>query len=205
MNINFIVLTLVLVQFVISYSVYNVGNTYYEQRIQNGKTKPKVFDISYKYLPDYSDSELLENIIDLMVLLPIFAIFWFTNNGELYKEYLVSVLLIQLLRSIFIHSTILPKTKTCIKNAEEYNWYNIIFGHCYDKIFSGHLATSIMTFIFLYKMNVVRNIPFAIFYNLLLSLGLLLNRAHYTVDLLVALLASYTIYNVDIDYFHFLK
>jgi hypothetical protein len=201
MKANVIILFLALIQAFLSYSVYITADEFYENRMKNGKTKPKVFDISYKYLPDWSDVKLLEYFIDVLVIIPIILIFALTS-GKIYKEFSISLLVLHLIRSIFIHSTILPKTKNCVRG--EYNWYNIVFGHCYDKIFSGHLSTSIISSIFLYTSGVIPYSSVLIGYNSILAVCLLLNRAHYTVDLLVALLASYTVFNIDKSVLHFL-
>ncbi len=193
---------LFIIQIFLSYSVYYNGKYFYETRQKKGKIKPKVFDIMYKYLPDMSDSKVLDHIIDLLIIIPIlFITIKSSKNPELYKDYIMSVILIQLIRSIFIHSTILPKTKDCVN--KKYKVYNILFGHCYDKIFSGHLSTTIITSIFLYQMNIFTNLNVLVIYNTILAILLLLARSHYTVDLLVALLASYSVYNIHKSVFHF--
>lgn len=190
-----LIIILSIIQVFLSYNVFILGETYYKNRIKNGKTNPKVFDISYKYLPDLSDSLLLEYIIDLMLIVPILLFLFLNTKSSLTAEYTTSLLVIQLLRSIFIHSTILPKSKEC--NTREYTFYNIIFGHCYDKIFSGHLSTSIITGIFLYLSGIVQTPFIPVVYNIIIGLLLLLNRAHYSVDLLVACLAAYSVYTFD--------
>ncbi len=191
---NWIIFSTFLIIQLISYNVYCMGHSFYENRKIKKKVKPKVFDIAYKYLPDMSSNKWLEWGIDVLLLIPlIIIIFGGNKNINLYKHYIFSITLVHLIRVIFISSTILPTTK----DENNYSVYNLIFGHNYDKIYSGHLATSILTFVFLYKMGIIMNIPFIIGYNFLLSLCLLLNRGHYTVDLLVAVMASYSVYNLS--------
>lgn len=202
MHPNILIILLVIIQMTLSYNVYYMGNGFYESRIKNNKTKPKVFDIAYKYLPDLSDYKYLEYFIDILVAVPVILIFFFAK-AEIYKQFSISFLLIHLLRSIFIHSTILPKTKDYVHN-ETYNLYNIIFGHCYDKIFSGHFATTIISSFFLFKSGIITNQLGLVLYNLILALALLLNRAHYTIDLLVAILASYAVITIDKSYISFI-
>lgn len=201
---SFIIFLVLFIQIYLSYNVYIEASQFYANRISSGKTKPKVYDIAYKYLPDLKDNKFIEYSIDLLVILPILLIFLNKNfiKTELHNDYIIMLITLHLIRLIFINSTILPSTKDCYDKDKIYGIYNLIFGHCYDKIFSGHLSTSIITSIFLYNTGIIKNSLLLIGYNTLLSILLLLHRGHYTVDLLVAILASYFVYNVDNSLLH---
>jgi len=178
----------------ISYNVHLQGKKFYDDRIKAGKTAPKVFDIGMKYIPDMSENKLLSIIIDILpLILPII----FLYNTPYFSKYYYILIWIFLIRYIFINLTILPKYKKC--KDDSYTIYNILFGHCYDKIFSGHFSSIYLfvLFVYTYKLNILN-----IHYNeIVLGIGLLLYgmsiialRIHYTVDIAVALVVTQLVF-----------
>ncbi|NDC95892.1 hypothetical protein EB077_11355, partial [bacterium] len=153
MNISLISLFLLFFNIILSYNVHYQGKAFYNFRIEQGKTTPKVYDIGMKYIPDYSDNKLLTFIANaLPVFLPIVMLY---NTPYSVKFYYI-LTYIFILRHIFLNLTILPKYKNC--KDDSYTLENIILGHCYDKIFSGHFAIMVLLAIFLYKYNIYTNL-----------------------------------------------
>lgn len=189
MNIVFILVFLLFFNFLLSYNVHLQGKQFYDGRIEQGKTTPKVYDIGMKYIPDYSDNEFLTFIANAIpVILPVIMLY---KTSYLVKFYYV-LTYIFILRHIFLHLTILPKYKNC--KDDSYTLENVFVGHCYDKIFSGHFAIMALLAIFLYKYNIYPNV-------LVLNSGLLAYailiislRFHYSIDIAVAMLATYSVF-----------
>lgn len=186
---------LVVLSFVLlsSYLSHINGKNFYKKRENDKKTNQKVFDIGHKYIPDLSNYEfyignnkiILHNILDILIIIPLIYILIYEKELRIYLiEY---GLLIFLIRSIFILITILPKHKTC--NDENYSFYNLFFGHCYDKIFSGHYALTLLMTILLFK-KYPSILLYGIIYNIIISLLILSTRSHYTVDIFIAFIIT---------------
>jgi len=161
------------------------GQKYYDSRICNRKTTPKVYDILHKYLPDLSDNNFLGPLKDIYVLVLSLAPFlFFKESGfNTLKEYLILYCFIILTRSIFINLTILPKNKNCENNGD------LIHG-CYDKIFSGHFATLFLATLIFYKHGLITNTFWLSFVNIVNVLLIILTRSHYTSDIAVSFIVT---------------
>jgi hypothetical protein len=93
-----------------------------------------------------------------------------------------------------IHFTILPKDKKCdIKNSSVYN------GGCYDKVYSGHFAAVFICLLTLYKNKYI-NIFTLVFLSMVMAFLLILTRAHYTIDIVVAFLVVCVVYQNNINF-----
>jgi hypothetical protein len=175
---------------ILAFVVHKQGSSFYRNRVNESKTTPKVYDIMHKYLPDLSASQTLFFVANIVVFLPIA----FGNDVAL--EYMSYFPLILLARSIFNLVTILPKNKLC--SDDTYGLYNVIFGHCYDKIFSGHFASSVLLSLILYNKGVIKNAWLHVGFNVANALVILLLRWHYTIDILVALFVTIVFYQNNI-------
>lgn len=82
--------------------------------------------------------------------------------------------------------TILPKDKEC--NPADYaGLKQLVLGHCYDKIYSGHFATATLFGILLLRVYPKQVSLWMVSLALVLyALLILATRAHYTIDLLVS-------------------
>jgi hypothetical protein len=98
---------IILINFLFVYMSYLNGKTFYDDRIKNNKTTPKIYDIGHKYLPDYSHYNEIHIFMNIFIFLPILF------NLSIYADYLSYLLPILMFRYITINSTILPKSKTC--------------------------------------------------------------------------------------------
>jgi hypothetical protein len=130
--INYKLAILFIITFIINifflYTSHNNGSKYYNDRINKNKTTPKLFDISYKYLPDYTDDPILLFFINFSVsIFPLILHYLF--GYTILEEYSYYLILIFLVRMIMINLTILPKIKKCNIDMNAYSWLN---GHCYD-------------------------------------------------------------------------
>src|SRR3989338_3754426 len=173
--IYFVIIITILTFTYISY--YN-GKTFYDTRKKNKKTTHKVYDIGHKYLPDYSNNNLWHVVVNLFVFFPLLM------NLSIFEDFISYIIPIMIFRSITSNVTILPKTKTC--DDIQFRPINLIHGHCYDKIFSGHFVSSVLISMLLYSKGIVQNIPILVFYNIISAYLILITRHHYTIDIIIA-------------------
>ena len=66
--------------------------------------------------------------------------------------------------------------------------YNVIFGHCSDKIFSGHTAFTLLIVLVAYNFNLLDNNKLLILgiFQLIYAFLIIITRAHYSVDVLLS-------------------
>lgn len=174
---------------IISYNVHKQGKTFYDDRIKNGKITPKVFDIGMKIIPNLSSNKYLTFIANILpVVLPIVLLY---NTPYLMKYYYIFGYII-LIRYLFINLTILPKDKNC--KDDEYTIENIILGHCYDKIFSGHFTMIYLLALFLYKYKIYTDLFYLGFGVISYGIMIISLRFHYTIDIAVAAVVTQLVF-----------
>lgn len=166
---------------------------FYENRVINKKTNPKVYDISHRFLPDYSDNKNIILLKDVFTLVSSLSPFLIIRNGSAFKDYLSYYIVIILIRCVFINSTILPKTKHCHVKS-----YIDMSNSCYDKIFSGHFTTLFLATLIFYKYSIITNVYVLIIMNVVNALLILMTRSHYTVDIMVALITTLLVFTNEI-------
>ena len=184
------IITLFIIGTLLTYNVHYQGRTFYNSRIEQGKTTPKIFDIGMKYIPNVSDNQTLTVIADII---PLFLPFILLRNTPQLKNFVYMSTYILLIRYIFLNLTILPKDKSC--KDESFTIKNIIVGHCYDKIFSGHFATVYLLGLFLYEYKIVNNIWLIGGVEFLYAMLLIGLRYHYTIDIAVAIVVTQLIFS----------
>jgi len=193
MNDIVLIIILIIIQIVFVYLCYYNGKHFFSERKKQGKTTAKIFDISHKFLPNYSDNDTLHNLLNIVIFSPLVI------YPHLIGEFLSYIIPILLFRYITTNTTILPKTKNC--NDDTFGIFNFVNGHCYDKLFSGHFACSVIISLLLHHNNLIQSPVILWLYNALSAYLLLVTRAHYTVDLIlggyVALTSYYLGINID--------
>lgn len=175
------------VHWMLTYISHKQGSDFYNKRIQEGKTTPKIFDIGIKYTPNLSGNPLLSvwsNFI--MLLLPLFF------GSDVAFEHMKYFSFIVIIRYLFNNLTILPKEKHC--DDTSFNAWNLIFGHCYDKVFSGHFASLFLLTLILIKRGILTNMTVAVLLNVFNAWVILALRYHYSVDIAVAIVVVLLVY-----------
>lgn len=161
------------------------GKTFYNNRISNNKTKPKVYDISHRILPNYSNTYLDFIVKDSFVVLGVLIPFLLSGNLLAFREYLGYYLVIILIRCLTINVTILPKTKDEL---------NPIDTGYYDHIFSGHFATLFLATLIFYKYGIIKSPEILIAANIINTFIILSTRSHYTIDIIVSMIVVLLVY-----------
>ena len=99
-----------------------------------------------------------------------------------------------LIRAFTTISTILPKHKIC---NETIGIRSLLLGGCYDKIFSGHTSFTLLLTLLYYREHII-NLPLLLGINAANILAILATRSHYTVDVLLAIFVTTTIYSIKV-------
>lgn len=184
MNVFIFFVIYVIFHIYMSNNLENIGGQYYDTRQKNNKTTPKVYDITHKFLPNLYKYYNLSHIVTIIFMIPLLF------NFNMLEEFLGYWIVIFIIRTITTLVTILPKYKECKTDDQ-------IFGGCYDKIFSGHFASVFLATLLYVKYGWIK-MPTLILINFINSIGILLTRSHYTIDLIVALFITLFVYQNDL-------
>ena len=189
------ILYLLFVLLIIQSSTYVTnwfGKQYYEKEVHINQ----IFDLFHHYTPDLHRYELIVNFIPFVLLA---CLFFCGLNLASIKEFAWKLLLIYVLRAITVIITILPKHEACDYDAKSITVSSFI-GGCYDKVFSGHMALTFLATLIYYREKFISFSSFA-FINILEAILILITRAHYSLDVLLAVLITYLVYDGDYHIF----
>jgi hypothetical protein len=173
---------LILIIALSSYVTDELGIWFYEKQLNENK----VFDLIHEFTPDFHEYGGIVNLIPLLFL----GTFLFTK-GNLIWEFAEKFLILIFLRSITIFFTILPKHENCFKR---FQWSTCLVGQCYDKIFSGHTALTVLAALLLNRGGYIPTWLGILFVGVE-TLFILLTRSHYSVDVLFAMVITYLVYD----------
>uniref|UniRef100_A0A6C0IF96 Sphingomyelin synthase-like domain-containing protein n=1 Tax=viral metagenome TaxID=1070528 RepID=A0A6C0IF96_9ZZZZ len=176
----------IIIIFGLNYWCHLIGMDFYKDQ----PTNYKIHDLLHSVLPDLHDYHISIDIIGFIAVIP--AIMYF--NQELTIEFLTKFLIIMLIRAFTIVSTVLPKYERC---DTKFDYRNFILGGCYDKIFSGHTSFILLLTLLYYREHII-NLPTLFVMNIINMLAIIATRSHYTVDVLIAIFVTTTIFNVKI-------
>ena len=183
-----ILIFFVLVIIIISsnYISHLIGSNFYK----GVPTSYKIHDILHDILQEIHNHHYIIDIIALIILIPAFIYF----NNDLSVEFLTKFLIIMFIRSFTIISTVLPKYEQC---DEKFTIRSFFLGGCYDKIFSGHTSFTLLLTLMYYREDII-NLPTLYVTNIFNMLSIIATRSHYTVDVLIAIFVTFTIFNIKI-------
>jgi hypothetical protein len=176
-----------------NYFTHELGKTFYKGEQANSK----IFDVLWSVTPDMHEYGKYNDIIVIGLLISFLFV-----PTMIFKEFIGKFLLILLVRALTIVSTILPKHEKCDDNL---SWLQMMKGQCYDKVFSGHTSFVLLaTLIFLREGIISLPVFFAL--NLGQITSIILTRSHYTVDIILAIVITWLVYDGDYHVFDdFLK
>jgi len=201
---NAIVLKLLIIfiiYVVVSKHVLKEGSKFYNNRSSatcnsgnsgnggDGGSNDKVYDVSFKYLPNLFEFKKYKDLVFLALLFPLLKSQQIWNTTIQIIGLFLSIVLI---RCISIMVTILPKTTS--KCKDKYG----LFGTCYDLIFSGHFAVGLTSTLVLLERGLIQ-LPFLVLFNLLNAFLILVTRSHYTIDILVSLVVTLFVYQNNLS------
>ena len=176
---------IIVIIFASNYAVMKLGSQFYKD-----KQQIELFDIFHSILPDLHSYHYIIDFIGLALIISLF----FVSNNSLTTEFITKFLIIMFIRAITTISTILPKHNIC---DETISTRSLLLGGCYDKIFSGHTSFTLLLTLLYYRENII-NLPLLIGINATNILAIIATRSHYTVDVLLAIFVTTTIYSIKI-------
>lgn len=182
-----IIVFLIIIIVIISsnYISHKIGSNFYKNSRSN-----KIHDLLHDYLPDLYNYHYIIDLIGLAVIIPSFFYF----NSSLTVEFLTKFLIIMFIRSFTTISTVLPKYENC---DETFTIRSFFLGGCYDKIFSGHTSFILLLTLFYWREQLI-NGKTLLGINFLNILAILSTRSHYTVDVVLAVFVTITIFKLQI-------
>jgi len=174
-----------------SYWVSRTGRLFYGERMPMCQ-KPKVYDVGHKYLPDLSENACANALNDALAGMPLFLAF-FLDMPDFYWFWIIIIAI----RAITNTLTILPKDSNC--DDSKFTAKNFLLGHCYDKIFSGHFATSLLFAVMVWRTLGIS--PWILVPTLAGHAWLILAvRSHYTIDVLVSIFVVFAVIGMSPTY-----
>lgn len=179
-----ILISMILVILISNYATLKIGSYHYDTT-----DKFELFDIFHKILPDLSKYHYLVDIFALIGLISLFIV-----GSDTLTEFFAKFTIIMFIRAFTIISTILPKHEVC---TDEFNIRSYLLGGCYDKIFSGHTSFLLLLTLLYYREHIIDELSL-IGINLINILLILASRAHYTVDVILAIFVTTTIFNIKV-------
>lgn len=176
-------------------------NLAWHRQIKNGTPlKDLLFDI----IPDLSHINIpISNYIGIAQIILMIASFRSKERGRRICQYIFLQSTTTIIRSVTVTFTTLPNIFTpdyCTertRNIFETFWSMLIHGTCGDYMYSGHTATAVLLFLFGYHYS--KSPEFAVMsgvFSFLLISFLLLQRWHYSVDCIIAILIISLIFEV---------
>jgi len=187
----------ILIIFILNYTSYKNGDWFYKLREKLDK-KPKVFDLAYAYLPKLDIHDYYLNSLNWFFAILPFIPFFISkseSNFELFTEMMEYFIPVYLIRAFTTNLTILPPNEKC--SIQKFTFNELIQGHCYDKLFSGHLALAMIAMYIFWKHKIISSNYLAI--NVFLTiLYMLLSRGHYSNDLIFSFFVVYFVLNENI-------
>lgn len=152
-------------------------------------------DITFRYLKEsrYTEFDVLIFVNDVLpVLIVAYLVYLMIIHKRTYLilDYLFILSIVYLLRALLFTITTLPDP------SQRCNPYGLM-GACNDLVYSGHIAITTITLLFIYY-NFHRSSKFLgimILYLFITSFVILKNRNHYTLDVVLALIISVLLYH----------
>jgi hypothetical protein len=150
-----------------------------------GDERIVIYDIFHNNLPNMYEYKYINDIITMMILLPLLT------NFDMLNEYLGYWIVIFFIRSIANIVTILPKNEKCdISNIKSLG--------CYDKIFSGHFASVLLACLVYLKYGII-DTSLLVLICIIQAISILLCQTHYTIDILVAIFVTLMVYQNNLS------
>lgn len=191
-----------------SFVFYKGTKFYKKKKIKNrsllkSKRHTPIWDIIHSNFADYSVFNYSKDIYLIVFFLPV--IFNLQNISIVYLyEFFWKFMILIFLRSFSIISTILPRnSKLKVKINKKTDFWTVLYhrtigGGCYDKIYSGHAAFGLLATFLIFKYNFLEmntfNMTLFAILNVLHFFMITITRAHFTVDIVVAIYVTFWIY-----------
>lgn len=161
--------------------------------------KDSVHDVCHHYFPKIENSQTKNYIYDFYTIIPIIALYGliiYNRDAKLFTQATILFIILNLIRPLFYALTVLPDpTERCKTGLTCHSKvYELFTGTCKDLIYSGHVSNSLLALLFLYQYFGLP-IIFVFLQQLILVFFMLSQRKHYTIDIIVAYLVTFLLYD----------
>jgi len=168
----------------------------HEAERQNLQRQPPLPDLFHAILPPISLK--WTQLTDLASYLSSWSILLWSIFGRTpwCQDYILYMTCLQGLRCLCFNLTILPHPRTL--DEEKPIWRSLLFGGTYDLIYSGHIMYLYAPWWFLFSQDVI-SAHFLLGMRAVTGFAatiILSARAHYTIDVFVAVAASHFVYDI---------
>ena len=152
---------------------------------------PPLKDVGFKTLP-HLRSPIYSHFIDI-VLYSSLVFTYISLNQEQLRPFLISAFFIFLIRFICLFVTRFPHTGSDC-NSKNTASFLVQSNECYtDYILSGHTSLFLLSLLHLREVYPTYAMPFLALFTVFVYL-IVATRAHYTVDVVLAIIVTYCIY-----------
>jgi hypothetical protein len=154
-------------------------------------------DFLHDILPSFPFAKFGTDVTDILSYASSWSVLLCSIFGQKAwrDDYITYMTCLQVLRCLCFNLTILPLTREPDRNKPL--WQKIMFGGSYDLLFSGHIMYLYAPWWFLLSQGLVP-IVFLFYLRIITAVAALLivtARAHYSVDIFVAVAASHMMYD----------
>jgi hypothetical protein len=143
-------------------------------------------DLIFDNSIDLRGWEMLTNILPIIFIIPYFQ----KNGFNAFIFFIKFFSIIIAIRTISSTITDIPSSNPkCSTIKENLSWKNYISGHCFDKIFSGHTAATLLLIMIARKYNLLsinKTIILIFLQILFVYFFLICTRGHYSVDVFLS-------------------
>lgn len=163
--------------------IYATYTTYERVKLNGTRYRRPLYDLIHDNTPNLSKYSRLVDVLLVIFILP-----YILNYNLHYVTHFINVFsIIIILRSFALLMTDIP-TSDVSCDPRKISIYNLFFGHCSDKIFSGHTSFTLLAVLVAYNFNLLNNVQLLLLaiVQVLYALLIIMTRCHYSVDVLLS-------------------
>ena len=158
-------------------------------RIKRNKQqfRKPLYDVIHHNTNNYSHLSKIIDFSSLIFLIPFIKSYKEQQCIEVSLYFACAFSIVIILRSFALLATDMPSCDVeC--NPHNLDIYNVFFGHCHDKLFSGHSSFTLLACLIAYKYNYLSTNQFTGMFllQMLYAFSIIITRGHYTVDVLLS-------------------
>lgn len=174
--------------YMIPYILHSIFVFLHVRRIKDNYShlRKPLRDLIFDNSIDLRGWEMSTNILPIIFIIPYFQ----KNGFNAFIFFIKFFSIIIAIRTISSTITDIPSSNPkCSTIKENLSWKNYISGHCFDKIFSGHTAATLLLIMIARKYNLLsinKTIILIFLQILFVYFFLICTRGHYSVDVFLS-------------------
>jgi hypothetical protein len=152
-----------------------------------GYLRKPLADIIHNNTNDYSKYSYIVDYAALIFVLPLLKSYSNNECTAVLSRFISVFSVLVIMRSFALLVTDMPPSDpTC--NPHNLDIYNILFGHCHDKLFSGHTTFTLLCILIAYQYGYMHTseLTIMLLFQIMYAFMVIITRSHYTVDVLLS-------------------